>query len=78
MLKLSENKVPIEIMLLASMVDDLALLVWSKTKNAEKGQKRPKSILKELLNTKEDELISFESSEEFNRAREKIIKKGGI
>ena len=37
-----------EVMLMAAMVDRLSLLVWMKTKDAEKGKNKPKSILESM------------------------------
>ena len=43
-MKLSGAKVKPDFLLLAAAVDRLSLLVWSKTKDAEKGRKREKFI----------------------------------
>lgn len=60
---------------MASMVDSLAWLVWSKTKDAEKNRNHPKSVYKLLANpeiTKKD-CRGFNSAEDFERARLEII-----
>lgn len=47
-LKMSNQLVPFETMLLAGIYDRLSLLLWSKTKDAEKGRNMPKTISDEL------------------------------
>lgn len=72
--ELSQCKVNLETRLQALMVDNLAWLVWSKTKDAEKGRNKPISIYKELTEEKEIETISFRSAEAFEKARAEILK----
>lgn len=68
---------PIERILLAHCVDYLALLLWSKTKDGEKGINRPKSVVKEMMAViEEDNIATFESGEDFEEARRKILKEG--
>lgn len=73
-MKLSGAKVKPDFLLLAAAVDRLSLLVWSKTKDAEKGRKRPKSLV-EVLNgkKKESDVMAFNTAEEWERAKAKII-----
>ena len=73
-MKLSGAKVQPDFLLLAAAVDRLSLLVWSKTKEAEKGRKRPK-LLVEVLNgkKKESDVMAFNTVEEWERAKAKII-----
>lgn len=73
-MKLSGAKVKPDFLLLAAAVDRLSLLVWSKTKDAEKGRKRPKSLV-EVLNgkKKESDVMAFNTAEEWDRAKAKII-----
>lgn len=61
-----------EIMLMAAMVDRLSLLVWAQSKDAEKGLNRPKSIIEAITSTEED-TITYESGEDFTKAREKLL-----
>lgn len=53
-MRLSDTRVQPDILLLAAAVDRLSLLVWSKTKDAEKGKNKPKSLV-EIMNGKEKE-----------------------
>lgn len=64
-----------EVMLLAAMVDRLSLLVWMKTKDAEKGKNKPKSILENLTKSEniENTNIAYTSGEDFIRAREELL-----
>ena len=73
-MKLSGARVQPDFLLLAAAVDRLSLLVWSKTKDAEKGRKRPKSLV-EVLNgkKKESDVMAFNTAEEWERAKAKII-----
>lgn len=67
-LKMSQTAYPLKTMLLASAVDRLSLLVWAKTKDAEKNRNRPKSVLEELMKKPESDIISFEDPKAFDDA----------
>lgn len=71
-MKLGGAKIPPNILLLSVIVDKLNLILWSKTKDAEKGRNKPKSILGELYN-KESEVRSFVSGKDFEKERQRII-----
>lgn len=71
-MKLSGAKVSPNILLLSGIIDRLNLLLWTKTKDAEKGLNKPKSILDELYN-KESDVSAFTSGEDFERERNKLI-----
>ena len=72
-MKLSGTKVPSNILLLSGIVDRLNLLLWTKTKDAEKGINKPKSILDHLYN-KESDVSAFTSGEDFEKERKRLIK----
>ena len=61
--------------LLATIADYLAMIFWTKTKDGQKGRNRPKSIREALENgnKKDNEIVGFESVEEFERARESLL-----
>ena len=61
-----------EIMLMAGIIDRLSLLVWFQTKDGEKGRNRPKPII-DALNPKESNAVTYESGEDFVKAREKLL-----
>ena len=71
-MKLSGSKVSPNILLLSGIIDRLNLLLWTKTKDAEKGWNRPKSILDQLYD-KESEVSAFASGEDFEKERQRII-----
>lgn len=51
-MKINKMAYPLETMLLASAVDKLSLILWSKTKDGSKGINRPKMIT-EMLSAQE-------------------------
>lgn len=57
-------------LLIASAVDVLNLLLWTKTTDAEIGLNRPKSIVERLSGKNDDagEYMTFNSIEEFRKA----------
>lgn len=71
-MKLSGQKVNTYTLMLASMVDRLNILIWAKTKDAEKGINRPKSILDSLYQ-RDSEVSAFKSSKEFEEERAKLL-----
>lgn len=73
------TKVDKDTALLAAAVDRLSMLVWAKTKDAPKGKNRPKSILSMLTeeHRKQDDLMAFDTAEDFEAARMRIIQGGG-
>lgn len=74
-MKLSGAKINPDILLLAEAVDRLGLLVWSKTKDAQSGRNRPKSIVSMLTREEqENDVESFETAEEFDAEWQRIVK----
>lgn len=79
---MSNQIVPLETTLLASIVDRLSLSLWLQTKDGQKGINRPKSIVDQL--TKQDkeerderEYLVFESGEDFEKYRKSLLSKTG-
>lgn len=79
---MSNQIVPLETTLLASIVDRLSLSLWLQTKDGQKGVNRPKSIVDQL--TKQDkeerderEYLVFESGEDFENYRRLLLAKTG-
>lgn len=68
-MKISGQKLTIDQMLSALMVDSLQFLSWTKTKQAQKGQNKPESIFSKLMGMDKphDELMSFSDVEEFEQ-----------
>lgn len=75
---MEEQNIDTQTILSALAVDYLALLTWSKTKDAQKNRNHPESIYEKLMNpVKKKQTKGFNSAEEFERARMQIIRKGG-
>lgn len=71
-MKFSDQKLNMQSLMLANIIDRLNLLLWSKTKDAEKGLNRPKSILDGLYG-KPSEISAFKSGKEFEEERARIL-----
>ncbi len=77
-LKMSGQELPLRDLLIAGIFDYTALLVWSKTKDAERNRNRPESILKSILQTDKgdnDEVMKYASGEDFVKDRMRILAK---
>ncbi|MDR1815642.1 MAG: DUF5361 domain-containing protein [Clostridiales Family XIII bacterium] len=70
MMKLAGMQFPLETELMALQADMLRWLCWSKTKDGEKGRKRPKPILARAR--KAEELETFDTPEDFMEKLEEI------
>lgn len=71
---LTDQKITLEQSLLAVIADNLSFLSWTKTRDAENGMNRPKSILNRLLNGPvETEIIEFNSLDEFENEKQRIL-----
>jgi len=78
-MKLQNLKYPLEVILLANIIDRLSYLVWFKTRDGQKGRNRPISIAQKLIDANETHnVISFASSKEFEQAKRMILKDGGV
>ena len=76
---MSGYELPIDTLLLAACSDSLNWLVWSKTKDGEKGINKPDSIFDALTKKKDkkenkNEIIAFNSADEFERMKQEILK----
>lgn len=79
---MSDQIVPLEITLLASIVDRLSLSLWLQTKDGQKGVNRPTSIAELLTKNHEEEsderdYLVFGSGEEFENYRKALLAKTG-
>lgn len=70
-MKLSDSKLTTEQTFLAMMVDSLNFIAWTKTEDAKKNRKRPKSILESLKN-RDKECKGFRTVEEFERTLQEL------
>ena len=79
---MSNQIVPLETTLLASIVDRLSLSLWLQTKDGQKGVNRRASIADQLIkrdkseNDEKDYLV-FESGEDFENYRKALLAKTG-
>lgn len=74
--KLEGREVSLQEMLLAMISDRLSLLWWAKTKDARKGQNRPKSVFEAITKAKNTvKTFGAKTADEFERIREKIIRR---
>lgn len=76
-LAMRQQAVPFETILLASLSDTLSLLLWSKTKDGQRNTKRPPSILKQLIQSQQEQpqQVVFSSGEEFMQERNRLLGK---
>jgi len=79
-MKLNEQTVPMETILLASISDKLSTLIWFQTEDGQKGKSRPVSLVDLFTNkssreTKKD-VIVFNSGEDFVDQRQRLLKGG--
>lgn len=77
MMKLSGTDFMLRDLLLASIFDNTALLLWAQTKDGEKGRNRPKSLLASFLNENKGNkgIKTYESGEDFEKDRQRILEK---
>ncbi|WP_173252922.1 MULTISPECIES: DUF5361 domain-containing protein [unclassified Streptococcus] len=79
---MSDQIVPLETTLLASIVDRLSLSLWLQTKDGQKGVNRPASIAEMLTKNHKEEsderdYLVFESGEDFENYRKALLAKTG-
>lgn len=77
-LKMSNQLVSIETLLLAGITDKLSVLLWSKTEDGQKGKNKPAMVMDSLgLTPTQEKQASntsvFESGEDFERRREELL-----
>lgn len=81
-LKMNNTNYSLETVLLSSIVDRLSYLVWAKTEDGRKGRNKPISITSKLLNinvnAEDNEIIAFNTGEDFEIMKKKILKKEGV
>ena len=75
MMKVANTNVTTETLLLASAVDQLNFIAWSKTEDAQHGNGRPKSVVNALINPQERENEAFTNADEFERMRNELLGK---
>lgn len=73
--KLEGIKTDPETIIMAKIYDVVNTILWTKTKDAEKGRNQPKSIAKMFIVSDEPEPASYANGTEYKKARAEIIKK---
>lgn len=78
-MKMNDIEVPFETMLLAGIQDKLNVLIWQQTKDGMNGRNYPASMValltKSQQKSKASDLVGFESSEDFLKERDKLLRK---
>lgn len=77
--RLSGQKYTLEEVLRVLIYDKLSWLAWTKTKDAAKGRNCPEPLAAKLFrqeNESENDIKSFENSEDFEKAKAKILTGG--
>lgn len=72
---MSGQTLTVEAMLLAMLVDRTGLILWTQTKDAQKGRNRPKSVLEQLLagaDSNKEDIEAYASGEEFEAERKRL------
>ena len=75
-MKLSNQLVPMETLLLAGIFDKLSILLWGQTVDGQKGRNRPSMVFDTLIvsKSKESDVTVFKSGEDYEKARNEILK----
>ena len=73
-IKLSGSKVSPEMMMMAAIIDRLTILVWMQTKDGQHGRNQPKPVLS-VFEKPESDTISFLSGEDYEKERQRLLRK---
>lgn len=80
-MKLSGQSVPVDTLLLARISDKLNILVWFQTEDGQKGKNRPTPLLDLFTRNEktevEKDVVVFNSGEDFEEVRQRLIQIGG-
>lgn len=79
-MKISGVKAPNDTILLAQILDTVRWLQWTKTKDGQKNRNRPDSVAEQMIVKEKPEEgrkkgISFETSDDFERARQRLLQR---
>ena len=74
-MKISEQRLTLDQVLLASTYDKIAQLVWLNSKDGSEGRNRPKSVLLELTKEPKESEYKSMSPEEFEQIREQKLRR---
>lgn len=75
-MRMNNQTIPMETLLLAGLSDKISVLLWTKTKDGQKGRNRPPMILDAFnqSKTKQRETVVFNSGEDFEERRKELLK----
>lgn len=74
-MKMNGQQITVDTMLLAAVVDHLAVSVWIRSEDARKGRNRPQSVLSMLTGQVQEKTgDGFATPEEYERKRAEIIR----
>lgn len=80
-MKMNQQLVPLETLLLAGISDKLSILIWFNSEDGRKGKNRPSSILEKLSakdsKPQQKNEVVFNSGEDFEKTRQKLLN-GGV
>lgn len=80
-MKISQQNVDLDTLILAGISDKLSVWLWSQSKDGQKNINQPVSLVDVVTNnkpkTKEKEVVVFISGEDFESRRNEIIKQSG-
>lgn len=78
-MKINGAKVPSNTLILSIIADGVRNLMWLFSEDGRKGTNRPTQLLEILYGEAEpkSDIVTFESPEDYEEARQKILQKGG-
>lgn len=81
-MKMNEQPVDLDVLLLAGISDKITAWLWSQSKDGQKGINKPTSLVEVITKAKpkEKNVIAFSSGEDFKNRRNELLKhtkKGG-
>ena len=71
--KINNQKLRSDEYALLAILDELRMIRWLHSSDAQKGRNRPDSVLLNCLEPKKSKTISFRTAEEFEAMRSKIL-----
>lgn len=74
-MEISGANVPCQTLLLAAIFDQVNIIRWLQTKDAQTGRNRPKPVLAYLLEKEEPETLLFDSGEAFMEAHRRAVER---
>lgn len=78
-MKISKNEVTFDKLAMATLIDGVNTLIWQNTKGGRTGKNRPQSVVDKLIHREqENEVAGFNTVEEFEMARARIILGGEV